>query len=1675
MRIKMQRLSLLLIFLVVAFAAWADLSDYSFTQSTSTYNEITGGTILGTNENNQECFNAIPLGFTFTFNEVDYTEISVQTDGFIAFGPTVTQSNTAISSATGTNNLAVAFNRDLKSKEDGSLSYLLSGTAPNRVFTIQWKNYRRVPTSATNDVINFQIQLKEAGNAISFHYGSMSLINVSIAATVQVGLRGASNTEFLNRTTTTDWLATTAGTANNSNCRITDVIFPPSGLMFTYAPPQMGTVPMAAQTPNPAHNAINVHINAPLSWMTGGGNVDGYKLYLGTNNPPTNMVNGTTQTTTEYTHTADFTFNTDYYWKVVPFNSIGDALDCPVWKFTTLADPTVTTYPYTQNFDDVTPPAIPVGWNTINANNDNETWVTSTVYPHSGTNSIRIKYNTTMAADDWLVSPPFTLEAEQEYEIKFHYRANASTYVEKMSVHWGNAPTVAGLSNQIWINENINNTEYQEATVLITPTQSGNYYIGFRAFSDANQYYLYLDSFSISPAIPALDPPQLLTATVQRRNVSLEWQAPGFVPEAFADSFEEYTDFSLNFDPWVCVDVDGNGTYGMQNVTWPNAGSAQAFMIFNPTATTPPITSLEAQDGVKMAACFASSPAPNNDWLISPPIAPQPGDYINFWARSYTANYGLERFKVGISQGGTEPADFSIITTGNYIQAPVTWTLYSYDMSAYVGQQIRFGIQCVSHDAFILLVDDVTVGPVPTGAKHDHFAGEFMGPAIKSIVTPTPGPLYSTHNTRELLGYKVYRDGALIATVTDTNYLDPNLAFGTYSYTVTANYSNGESEPAGPVTATVAPNLFPPSNLQASVIGNTANLTWDEPIDPGDGIWISWCNDVMENAVGLNNTPIFDVAHRFTQSDLAVVQGGTITEVNIAPHEAVGTYTVKVWTGGTATSSGTLVTSQVVENVVVDQWNTVTLNTPVPIPTTGDVYIGYEINSTADYPAGCDNGPAIAGKGDMIHIDGSWLALSTVSTIDANWLIQTYVDTSDGKKLLHPQPVAEVIPAGVRDTRIASVSLDNPIYLPNPNNVSRAFLGYRVYRNDELIATVNENNYSDANLANGSYTYEVTANYTDGESVPAGPVDVVIADVPAPYDLTAEVDENNVTLNWTSPDGPMIGHWITWTTEQIYTAIGTNSAAVITVAHRFTQEDLATMNVAPGSTVSHVKFVPHHGDCVYTVKVWTNGTATSPGNLMASQEVPSFTTDDWNMVPLPTPVPIPTTGDLWVGYEANTQGGYPCGCDNGPAVLGKGDMIKLGTGSWGSLCTGSENFNLNWLIKTFISDPTGKMKALDLKPIAETPLPAYNGTEKLSARRIYADNTPRVASGFKVYRDGNLIATIDNAEIMTYSDLSLPNGTYTYGVSAVHYTGESLPAVIEVTVALQLGELVFADDFESYPDFAHEFAPWSLIDRDGATTASFGGTSFPGMGEAMAYIIFNPTATTPPMDGLTAQNGDKMAACFSANGRANDDFLISPRVHLGTNSRVRFFARSYTHQYGAELFRVGVSWAPNVTPAFQWLDANLVEAPAGWTEYIYDINAYNGRDIRIAINCQSDDAFIFFVDDFSIHSDDGYIVSGDDPSIPALTTKLDSNYPNPFNPSTTIRYSLKEAGPVSIDIYNVKGQLVRTLVNEVQEAGNHTVVWNGIDKNNKAVGSGVYFYKMNAGKYSSTKKMIMMK
>jgi len=88
---------------------------------------------------------------------------------------------------------------------------------------------------------------------------------------------------------------------------------------------------------------------------------------------------------------------------------------------------------------------------------------------------------------------------------------------------------------------------------------------------------------------------------------------------------------------------------------------------------------------------------------------------------------------------------------------------------------------------------------------------------------------------------------------------------------------------------------------------------------------------------------------------------------------------------------------------------------------------------------------------------------------------------------------------------------------------------------------------------------------------------------------------------------------------------------------------------------------------------------------------------------------------------------------------------------------------------------------------------------------------------------------------------------------------------------------------------------------------------------------------------------------------------------------------------------------------------------------------------------------------------------------------LAQNFPNPFNPQTTIKFDMKAKGHVTLKIYNVAGQLVRTLFNGVKDAGSYKVTWDGMNNDGSKVASGVYFYKMDTAGYNKTLKMVLLR
>lgn len=278
-----------LLFLLWGIGINAQVSIYGFNSLSGTYTEVTGGTLHGTNANDDETFDALNIGFNFTYNGVSYSQVSISSNGFISFGATVLSSYTAISDGATSNNVVAANNHDLQAQTNAELRSELLGTAPNQVLVIQWKNYRH--WNGTGDNYNFQIRLSETSNVIEIVYGAFTQGTTS--RTAQVGLRGASNADFLNRATTTNWSSTTAGTLNSSTCTLSSTVFPASGLIYRFTPP------LPCVTPGDGPSAL---VLTPASTSISGSftpypAVDSYIVIYSTTTPLTQVpVNGNTYT-----------------------------------------------------------------------------------------------------------------------------------------------------------------------------------------------------------------------------------------------------------------------------------------------------------------------------------------------------------------------------------------------------------------------------------------------------------------------------------------------------------------------------------------------------------------------------------------------------------------------------------------------------------------------------------------------------------------------------------------------------------------------------------------------------------------------------------------------------------------------------------------------------------------------------------------------------------------------------------------------------------------------------------------------------------------------------------------------------------------------------------------------------------------------------------------------------------------------------------------------------------------------------------------------------------------------------------------------------------------------------------------------------------------------------------
>jgi hypothetical protein len=276
----------------------------------------------------------------------------------------------------------------------------------------------------------------------------------------------------------------------------------------------LATVPGPAAVVAPINNSVNVIAKPVLKWTSTGGNPTAYRISVGTNNPPTNLINNVDLgNITSYTITTSLAYNTIYYWKVTPYNATGDAVSCPVWSFTTMADPTITNLPWTEGFESVTPTSnnadVPLGWSVQNGGMQSSYWdvitnnATYNDNAHTGQKAMNIMFSLLGANNDWLFTPPVHLNGGTAYDFSFWYKApiyieNGDTTSEKLAVYWGTAADSASMNTGlIFKNEYMRIPAYVQYTKKITPATTGNYTFGFYSYSKAVQWLTFIDDVKI--------------------------------------------------------------------------------------------------------------------------------------------------------------------------------------------------------------------------------------------------------------------------------------------------------------------------------------------------------------------------------------------------------------------------------------------------------------------------------------------------------------------------------------------------------------------------------------------------------------------------------------------------------------------------------------------------------------------------------------------------------------------------------------------------------------------------------------------------------------------------------------------------------------------------------------------------------------------------------------------------------------------------------------------------------------------------------------------------------------------------------------------------------------------------------------------------------------------------
>ncbi len=531
--------------------------------------------------------------------------------------------------------------------------------------------------------------------------------------------------------------------------------------------------------------------------------------------------------------------------------------------------------------------------------------------------------------------------------------------------------------------------------------------------------------------------------------------------------------------------------------------------------------------------------------------------------------------------------------------------------------------------------------------------------------------------------------------------------------------------------------------------------------------------------------------------------------------------------------------------------------------------------------------------------------------------------------------------------------------------------------------------------------------------------------VAAPENLAGVVTGNSVALNWSAPGSGGGGGepgWLSYSGEFEGNTIGTNGAADFDIAAKWDPVG-ATNSIYPyiGMNITKIQFVPIVAECAYSARIWVGGANT----LVVDQPITNPTVNQWNEIVLTTPHTIQSGSQIMAGIRCNTPSGYPAATDAGPQVEGYGNMMRLNN-VWQTLSTVLPTATYNWAIKIYVADAAGREYVMG----EELP---QNFQPQASALVANVTEPTRDVTAYKIFRNNEFVAEVPGTQL-TYTDTNVPGGYQTYHVTALFGTYESL-----------------ASNTASVFVFPATYVEQGYDDNTAETGYNVGPTKRMGVKYSYPGSV---TVKNAKVYVHTVGSANMIFHIFDDDGTDG-----TPGTQL------------VQYQYPAAQITQGwntITWPTEVTVADGSFYITILEtANASAIGMDTASNGHSYKKITGAWEPVTEGEIM-------LHAIFDTASANDDESTPALVLEA-SNYPNPFNPETTISFSLPVSGATSLKIFNLKGQLVRNLVNRDMAAGTQRVVWNGMDDNNKPVSSGLYFYQVNNAGKSITRKMLLAK